>query len=103
MDLKQYKEYSLKKRTKHILLPSGLEFDIVLPPVYTIVFELGNADPTDDDGVTAEKLLSSIKLPDDLTVDDFLPEDFVVLVQQVTDFFAEITTSLNGSKNMQNP
>ena len=98
MNIKEYKEQSLKSRTKHIKLPSGLEFDIVLPTPYQLVFGVG---ATKNETESTQKLLEMIQFPDELKIEDLTMEDFLSLMQQITDFFTEGTKSLNGSKNTQ--
>ena len=97
MNIKEYREKNLKSRTKHIKLPSGLEFDIVLPSPYQMVFGIGEGSEIDK----SKRLLDLIVLPDKLEINDLTMNDFLSLMEQVTDFFTKETKSLTGSKNMQ--
>jgi hypothetical protein len=98
MDIKEYKQKSLKNRTKHIKLPSGLEFDVVLPTPYQLVFGIADVK---NETESSKKLLEMVKLPDGLALDDFETDDLVSFMEQITDFFTKGTKSLSGFKTTQ--
>ena len=100
MDIKEYKAKSLKDRTLHVKLPSGLEIDVVLPTPYQFIFDVA-AGTAENETDSTKKLFKMIQLPDELKLEDLEMDDFLSLMQQITDFFTKGTKSLNGFKTTQ--
>ena len=96
MDIQEYKRNSLKSRTLHVELPSGLELDLRLPSPAQILFNLSDID-SEDDRTNIKKVLSMIQFPNDLTLDDFTAEDLMALIQYVADFLNKVLEPLNNS------
>ena len=99
MDIQEYKRNSLKSRTLHVELPSGLELDLRLPSPAQILFNLSDID-SEDDRTNIKKVLSMIQFPNDLTLDDFTAEDLMALIQYVADFLNKVLEPLNNSNSM---
>jgi hypothetical protein len=81
-ELKKFKELSLKARTIKITLPSGFEFDFILPTTGRILqFSKGTK--------TQEELLELLQegFPEGLSVEDLPITDFNYLQEVIGNFF----------------
>ena len=97
MDIKEYKAKSLKDRTLHVKLPSGLEIDIGLPTPKQAFLSIDTSKMSDTEVAIA--LMDVVTLPKGLTVEDFTYEDFVALMEKVSSFFVQRLGSLSGSRS----
>lgn len=85
MDIKEYKEYSKKQLTQHIVFTSGLEIDIILPtPEELLESKVFDSKTTKE---TIKELLKLIKLPEGLTIADLTMKDYLFLQENLTNFF----------------
>lgn len=95
---KKFQECSLKARTLHITLPSGFEFDFILPTTGRFLRLL-------KEGTTVENVMSLLQegLPDGLNLDDFAITDLVYLREVIGDFFDKVVGGKfqSGSENTQ--
>jgi hypothetical protein len=96
-NLKKFQECSLKARTLKITLPSGFEFDFLLPTTGRFL-EFAKGTKTQDDLI---QLLNE-GMPKGLNVNDFPLTDFNYLQEVLGNFFEEIQKkSPTGLKTTQ--
>lgn len=86
MDIKTYVEKSLKERIMHISLPSGLEFDLILPTPY---------EYTHSENETILDFIGK-RLPEGLKLSDLLAPDYFAFAEIVSNFFEKEKTYLSG-------
>jgi hypothetical protein len=93
---KEFEELALKARQVRVKLPSGIEFDFLLPTVGDIL-KFSNKTPETDD------VLELIKkgLPEDLTLEELPVTDYFYLMGLINDFFGQLGKSQNGSPTSQ--
>ena len=99
-ELKRFRECSLKARTLRIVLPSGFEFDFLLPTTGRFL-ELAK-----EEKITQDKIIQLLQegFPEGLKVEDLPLTDFNYLQEVVGNFFEGIarkTIPQTGSKPMQ--
>jgi len=93
---KEFEELALKARQVRVKLPSGIEFDFLLPTVGDIL-KFSNKTPETDD------VLELIKkgLPEDLTLEELPVTDYFYLMGLINDFFGQLGKSQSGSQTSQ--
>ena len=93
---KEFEELALKARQVRVKLPSGIEFDFLLPTVGDIL-KFSNKTPETDD------VLELIKkgLPEDLTLEELPVTDYFYLMNLINDFFGRLGKSQSGSPTLQ--
>jgi hypothetical protein len=93
---KEFEELALKARQVKIKLPSGIEFNFLLPTVGDIL-KFSNKTPTTED------MLELIKkgMPEDLPLEELPLTDYSHLMGLINDFFGQIGKSQNGSPTSQ--
>jgi len=93
---KEFEELALKARQVRVKLPSGIEFDFLLPTVGDIL-KFSNKTPETDD------VLELIKkgLPEDLTLEELPVTDYFYLMNLINDFFGRLGKSQSGSLTSQ--
>lgn len=97
--IKKFRELSLKARTLKITLPSGFEFDFILPTTGRLLqFSKGNK--------TQEDLIQLLQegFPEGLSVEDLPLTDFNYLQEVIGNFFEEMQKKpkpQTGSENTQ--
>lgn len=93
---KEFEELSLKARQVRVKLPSGIEFDFLLPTVGDILkFTSKTPEPAD--------VLELIRkgLPADVTLEELPITDYFYLMKLVNDFFGQLGNSQTGSETSQ--
>ncbi|NLH62492.1 MAG: hypothetical protein GX452_13920 [Ignavibacteriales bacterium] len=84
-NIEEYKEYSKKTTLKHVVFPSGLELDIVLPnPQELLESKVFDAKTATE---TTKEMIKLIKLPAGLTIADLTMQDYLFLQKELTNFF----------------
>ena len=95
--LKKFQECSLKARTMKINLPSGFEFDFILPTTGRFL-ELAK------EKITSDEIIQLLQegFPEGLNIEDLPLTDFNYLQEVLGNFFEEIMKKQSpfGSKNM---
>jgi len=93
---KEFEELALKARQVRVKLPSGIEFDFLLPTVGDIL-KFSNKTPETND------VLELIKkgLPEDLTLEELPVTDYFYLMGLINDFFGQLGKSQSGSPTSQ--
>jgi hypothetical protein len=93
---KEFEELALKARQVRVKLPSGIEFDFLLPTVGDIL-KFSNKTPETDD------VLELIKkgLPEDLILEELPVTDYFYLMNLINDFFGQLGKSQSGSPTSQ--
>jgi len=92
----EFEELALKARQVRVKLPSGIEFDFLLPTVGDIL-KFSNKTPETND------VLELIKkgLPEDLTLEELPVTDYFYLMNLINDFFGQLGKSQSGSPTSQ--
>ena len=93
-------EEYLKLKIKHLIFPSGLEVDIKMPSLKAVLPHIYKT-PVDLIAIIDEV---GKGFPDNLSIEDLIPEDFVYLIETIKSFFGvqpfqDGSQSPNGLEN----